>query len=270
MPLAFCAVKDSQTLLQGALVYFPGDCCCRFSGTKLCLTLCNPMDCTLPGFPILHYLPEFLKFMSIELVMPSNPLILCHPLSFSLQSFPTSGSFPMSQFFTSGGQSIGVSASASILPMNIQGSWTIIFICLQLCWVFIALCRLSQVAASRGHSCTGSSLQWPLLLRSVGFRARRSNSCVTQVPLPCHVGRCILTHCTTREVLSHVRLCDPMDGSPPGFSVHGILQARILEWIATPFSRGTSQPRDWTLVSWIAGGFFITWATGKSKEVLGE
>ena len=187
---------------------------------------------------------SLLKFMSIELVMPSNPLILCHPLSFSLQSFPTSGSFPMSQFFTSGGQSIGVSASASILPMNIQGSWTIIFICLQLCWVFIALCRLSQVAASRGHSCTGSSLQWPLLLRSVGYRAHRSNSCVTQVPLPCHVGRCILTHCTTREVLSHVRLCDPMDGSPPGFSVHGILQARILEWIATPFSRGTSQPRD--------------------------
>ena len=39
-------------------------------------------------------------------------------------------------------------------------------------------------------------------------------------------------------------LCDPMDCSPPGFSVHGILQARILEWIAIPFSRGTSQPRD--------------------------
>ena len=122
---------------------------------------------------------SLLKFMSIELVMPSNHLILCHPFSFSLQSFPTSGSFPMSQFFTSGGQSIGVSASASVLPMNIQGSWTIIFICLRLCWVFVALWRLSQVAGSRGHSCTGFSLQWPLLLRSVGFRAHRSNCCVT-------------------------------------------------------------------------------------------
>ena len=41
-------------------------------------------------------------------------------------------------------------------------------------------------------------------------------------------------------------LCDPMDGSPPGSSVHGILQARILKWVAIPFSRGSSQPRDWT------------------------
>ena len=56
--------------------------------------------------------------MSIELVMPSNQLILV-PFS-HLQSFPASGSFPMSQFFTSGGQSIGASALASVLPMNIQ------------------------------------------------------------------------------------------------------------------------------------------------------
>ena len=60
-------------------------------------------------------------------------------------------------------------------------------------------------------------------------------------------------------------LCDPMDCSPPGFSVHGILQARILEWIAIPFTRGTSQPRDRTLVSCIAGRLFTVWATGKSK-----
>ena len=50
-------------------------------------------------------------------------------------------------------------------------------------------------------------------------------------------------------------LCDPMDCSPPGSSVHGILQARILEQIAVPFSRGSSQPRDCTQVSRIPGGF---------------
>ena len=61
-----------------------------------------------------------LKLMSIELVMPSNHLILCRPLLLHIQSFPASGSFQMSQFFASGGQSIGVSASASVLPMNIQ------------------------------------------------------------------------------------------------------------------------------------------------------
>ena len=53
-----------------------------------------------------------------ESVMPSSHLILCHPLLLPLQSFPASGSFPVSQFFTSGGQSVG--ASASVLPVNIQ------------------------------------------------------------------------------------------------------------------------------------------------------
>ena len=57
---------------------------------------------------------------SLESVMPSNHLILCCPFSYHFQSFPAPGSFPMSQFFTSDGQSIGVSASASVLPMNIQ------------------------------------------------------------------------------------------------------------------------------------------------------
>ena len=57
---------------------------------------------------------------AIESVMPSSHLILCHPLSSCLQSLPTSGSFPMSQLFAWGGQSIGVSASASVLPMNTQ------------------------------------------------------------------------------------------------------------------------------------------------------
>ena len=56
-----------------------------------------------------------------------------------------------------------------------------------------------------------------------------------------------------------VRLCDPTDCSPPGSSVHGILRARILEWVAFPFSKGSSGPRDWThasCVSCIAGRFF--------------
>ena len=60
------------------------------------------------------------KLMSIELVMPSSHLILCRPLSSCPQSLPASGSFPMSQLFAWGGQSIGVSASASVLPMNTQ------------------------------------------------------------------------------------------------------------------------------------------------------
>ena len=77
-----------------------------------------------------HSLPplswSLLRFMSTESVMPSNHLILCRPLL--LPSFPAPGSFQMSLLFTSGGQSIGVSASASVLPMNTQdwspSGWT--------------------------------------------------------------------------------------------------------------------------------------------------
>ena len=57
-----------------------------------------------------------------------------------------------------------------------------------------------------------------------------------------------------------------MSGSLPGSSVHGILQARILVWVAIPFSRGSSQLRDQTQVSCIAGGFFTIWATGEAQE----
>ena len=60
------------------------------------------------------------KLMSIKSVMPSSHLILCHPLLPLPSIFPASGYFPMSQFFAPGGQSIGVSVSASVLPMNIQ------------------------------------------------------------------------------------------------------------------------------------------------------
>ena len=58
-------------------------------------------------------------------------------------------------------------------------------------------------------------------------------------------------------------LCDPMDYSPPGSSVHGISQARILEWVAISFPEGSSWPRDWTGVSCLAGGFSTTEPPGK-------
>ena len=58
-----------------------------------------------------------------------------------------------------------------------------------------------------------------------------------------------------------------MDCSPPGSSVHGILQARILEWVAIPFSRGSSQPRDWTWVSCIVGRFLTTRGTRETPSL---
>ena len=62
--------------------------------------------------------------------------------------------------------------------------------------------------------------------------------------------------CVVLAAESCLTLCDPADCSPPGSSVHGILQAGILEWVAIFFSRGSSRPRDQTCVSRIAGRFF--------------
>ena len=60
-------------------------------------------------------------------------------------------------------------------------------------------------------------------------------------------------------------LCNPMDCNPPGCSIRGILQARILEWVAMPFSRGSSWSRGWNWVSCIAGRFFTNGATRKAQ-----
>ena len=70
------------------------------SVTQSCPTLCEPMDCSRPGFPVHPQSQSLLKLMYIEAVTPSNHLILCHPLSSHLQFFPASGSFQMSQFFS--------------------------------------------------------------------------------------------------------------------------------------------------------------------------
>ena len=71
----------------------------------------------------------------------------------------------------------------------------------------------------------------------------------------------IFWQCVWLVAQSCPTLCNPMECSPPGSSVHGILQARILEGVVMPSSRGSSQPRDWTQVSCTADRFFTIWAT---------
>ena len=92
-------------------------CYIKLFVVQSCLTLCNPMNFSIPGSSVLYHLLELLRFLSIQLVMLTNFLI---PFSSCPQSFSEWGSFQMSQLFASGGQSIGVSASASVLPINIQ------------------------------------------------------------------------------------------------------------------------------------------------------
>ena len=95
-------------------------CCC--SVAKSCLTLCNPRDCRTSGFPVFHYLPE-LAHTHVhwvgDAIKPSHPPLYSSPPAFNLSQHQ--GSFPVSWFFYSGSQSIGALASASVIPMNIQG-----------------------------------------------------------------------------------------------------------------------------------------------------
>ena len=94
-------------------------CCC--SVAKSCPDVFNLRDYSMPGFPVFHHLQSLLKLMSIESVMPSSHLILCCPLLLLPSIFPSIRVFSNeSSLFTSGGQSIGASASASVFPTNIQ------------------------------------------------------------------------------------------------------------------------------------------------------
>ena len=91
------------------------------SVAQSCPTLCDPMNHSTPVLPVHHQLPEFTQthvHWVGDAIQPSHPL--SSPENSRLQSFSASGSFPMSQFFGSGGQSIGVSASTLLLPMDIQ------------------------------------------------------------------------------------------------------------------------------------------------------
>ena len=100
--------------VEDLVLYVCAFCCCC-SVMKSCRACCDSMDCSTPGFPALHCLLEFAQ-THVHSVMASNHLILfCPP------SHPAFSLFQHQGLFTSGGQRIGASASASVLPMNIQG-----------------------------------------------------------------------------------------------------------------------------------------------------
>ena len=168
------------------------------------------------------------KLISIESLMPSNHLILCHPLLFLPSSFLSIRVFPVSQLFISGGWIIGTSASASVPVVNTQG------------WFPLGLTGLISLP-SKGLSRVFSSI---IVWRHQFFSVQ---------PFYCPALTSIHDYWTldnhAHEVASVIlTLCNSMDYSPPGSYFHGILQARILEWVAIPFS----WPRNWTHVSYIS------------------
>ena len=118
-------------------------------------TLCGPMDCSMPGFPVRYQAPGTYS-NSCPSSRWCHPTILSSVVPFSsrLQSFPASGSFPMNRFFTSGGQSVGVSASASVLPVNIQDWFPLDW----LVWSSNGLSRVFSNTTVQKHQFFGAQL----------------------------------------------------------------------------------------------------------------
>ena len=103
-----------SSICQSVCWYF----CCLVA--KSCLILCDPIAASHQASLSITNSQSLLKLMSLKSVMPSNHLIFCHPLLLLPSIFPSIGVFPMNQFFPSGNQSFGASASATVLPMNTQ------------------------------------------------------------------------------------------------------------------------------------------------------
>ena len=136
--------------------------------------------------------------------------------SFCLQSFPSSRSFPTSQLYSSDGQSIGASASASVFPVNIQG------------WFPLGLPGLISLP-TKGHSWVFSSTTvWNQICLGLNASSPtiRGNFCI--------LGEVKLLNLSAaaKSLQSCLTLCYPIDGIPPGSPIPGILQARTLEWVA--------------------------------------
>ena len=167
---------------------------------------------------------------------PLSPIISSSvfPFSFCLQSFPAPGSFLRNWLFASGSQSIGASVSA-VLPVNIQDWFPLGLTGL----IFLKSKRLSRVFSNT----TAEKHQFFGALPSLWSKS--------------HIHTWVRVSEVTQSCPT---LCDPIDCSLPGSSVHGIFQAIVLEWIAISFSMGSSQPRARTQVSNTIDRCFTVWA----------
>ena len=174
------------------------------SVAQSCPTLCNPMNPSTPGLPLHHQLPEFIQthvHWVADAIQPSNPL--SSPSPPAPQSLPASVSFPMSQLFTWGGQSTGVSASAWVLPMNTQD------------WLIYSVMLTSAVQQS------DSDIYWAgqkvFLNFPISYWKIQMNFNFFGLPYVCGVYISVQFSSVTQSCLT---LCDPMDCSTPGFPVH--------------------------------------------------
>ena len=137
--------------------------CFQFSlVTQSCLTLCDPMDHSMPGFPVNHQLLEFTQthvYRVGDAIQPSHPRSSPPPPAFKPSIFPSIRSFPVSQFWTSGGQHIGASASASVLSIEYSG-----LISFRMDWLDRLAVQGMLKSLLQHHSSKASVLQCPAFI----------------------------------------------------------------------------------------------------------
>ena len=193
--------------------------------------------------------PSLLKLMSIELVMPSNHLILCRPLLLLPSIFP----------------SMRVFSNELALCIRWPKYWSFIFsispsneysrlISFRMDWLDLLAVQGTLKSLLQHHSLKAS-----VLPHSAFFMVQLSYPHMTTG------NTTALTRWTfagkVKVFQSHPTLWGPMK-----YIAHGILQARLLEWVASPFSRASSQPTDQTQVSSIEGGFFTNWTIKEAQQ----
>ena len=203
------------------------------------LTLCNPMDCSTPGFPVYHPSHSLLKCMSIESVMPTNHLILYLSLLLPPSIFPSIRESVLPIWWPK-----YWSFSFSICPSN-EYSGLISF---RIDW-FDLLEVQGTLRSLLQHHSSETAILWCTALF------------IVQPSTYIHgYGKWLLWFSSVQFISvsqSCLTLCDPMDCSLPGSSVHGIFQARVLEWGAIAFSDPIPWPNFNSLMSALLSGFLI-------------
>ena len=158
------------------------------------------------------------------------------------------GSIPGSGGSPGGGNGNPLRYPCLEIPMD-GGAW----------WATIYGVTESNTTEANEQASTRLSIIYLSIIHLLVYRLSLSMSiCVSHLSVSAIYPPSAYLHLHPKSLQSCLTLCDPMDCSPPGSSLHGILQARILEWVAFPFSRESSQPRARTPVSCIAGRFFTS------------
>ena len=188
--------------------------------SQSCPTLFDPMNCSMPGLPVHHQLPEFTQtHVHLESVMPSNHLILCRPLLLLLLIPPSIRVFSNESTLRIRWPKYR-SFSFSISPYNEHPGLS----SFRMDWLDHLAVQGTLKSLLQHHSSKASILRC-----SAFFTVQLSHPYMT-------TGKTIALTAAAKSLQLCPTLCDPIDGSPPGSAVPGILQARTLEWVAISFS----------------------------------